>query len=127
MVEDLGQGDEWEAHAKAQKTARASDVRDSGHLLGLAKPLRVRLLDEDVDDGQIFSGVIVNLGLDFLGQSLVDEFIRPPAVPQPLVADFINDRRNLLQQRTQVGVFGGQGQSLMTLTGSAIVKEASRF
>ncbi len=65
MVSDFRQADETEAHTETQQTAGASNIRDPAHLLGLAEPLRVGLLDEDVDDGQILASIVVNLVLDF--------------------------------------------------------------
>jgi hypothetical protein len=53
-----------ESHAKAEQTARAGNVRDATHLLCLSKSLRVRLFDEDVDDGKVLAGVVVDLVLD---------------------------------------------------------------
>ncbi len=44
VVGDFGERDEAEAHAEAEQTAGAGDVRDPAHLLRLAEALRVRLL-----------------------------------------------------------------------------------
>ena len=46
VVRDLREGHEAEAHAEPEKTAGAGNVRSAAHLLGLAEPLRVGLLQE---------------------------------------------------------------------------------
>ena len=53
MIEDLGQTDEAEAHAEAQKSTRAGDVSNSAHLFRLPESLGVGLLDENIDDCQV--------------------------------------------------------------------------
>ena len=67
VIEDLGQTDEAEAHAEAQKSTRAGDVGNSAHLFRLPESLGVGLLDEDVDDGEVALGVVVDLTLDAEG------------------------------------------------------------
>ncbi len=113
VVDDLGQRHETEAHAKSQETARAGNVRNSGHFLRLAEAFRVRLLDEDVDNGEVLPRVVVDLGLDLLGQSLVGE--APAVSPLLLVAHLIDRRRDLLEQRTKPRVFRGQRLPLVAL------------
>lgn len=44
VVRDLREGHEAEAHAEPEKTAGAGNVRSAAHLLGLAEPFCVRLL-----------------------------------------------------------------------------------
>ena len=80
MVQDLGQADKAEAHAQAKQAAAAGNVGYPAHLFRLAEPLRVRLLDEDVDDGQVLPGVLVHVVLDGQGQSLVGYPLPPPPV-----------------------------------------------
>ena len=46
VVRDLRERDEAEAHAEPEKTAGAGNVSSAAHLLGLAEPLRVGLLQE---------------------------------------------------------------------------------
>ena len=46
VVRDLREGDEAEAHAEPEKPAGAGNVGGAAHLLGLAEPLRVGLLQE---------------------------------------------------------------------------------
>ena len=53
MVCNLCQADEAESHAESKKTSAAGNVRDPAHLFSLTEPLGVRLLDEDVDNGQV--------------------------------------------------------------------------
>ena len=53
MVCNLCQADEAESHAQSKKTSAAGNVRDPAHLFSLTEPLGVRLLDEDVDNGQV--------------------------------------------------------------------------
>ena len=80
MVGDLRQGHEGEAHAKAQQASRAGDVRDAAHLLGLPEALRVRLLNEDVNDGQVLAGVVVHLVLQLARESAVVQTLTSPPV-----------------------------------------------
>ncbi len=61
MVSYLRQRHEGEPHAEAEQTTAAGNVRDAGHLLGLAEALAVGLLDEDVDHRQVALGVQVDL------------------------------------------------------------------
>ena len=61
VVCDLRQRHEGEPHAEAEQTPAAGNVRNAGHLLGLAEALAVGLLDEDVDHRQIALGVEVDL------------------------------------------------------------------
>ena len=61
VVEDLCQTHKAEAHTQSQQPPGAGDVGDSAHLLRLAEPLAVWLLDEDVDDRQVAFGVVVYL------------------------------------------------------------------
>ena len=44
VVRDLREGDEAEAHAEPEESAGAGNVSSAAHLLGLAEPLRVGLL-----------------------------------------------------------------------------------
>ena len=53
VVCNLCQADEAESHAESKKTSAAGNVRNSAHLFSLTEPLGVRLLDEDVDNGQV--------------------------------------------------------------------------
>ena len=53
MVCNLCQADEAESHAESKKTSAAGNVRYPAHLFSLTEPLGVRLLDEDVDNGQV--------------------------------------------------------------------------
>ena len=53
MVCNLCQADEAESHAESKKTSAAGNVRNPAHLFSLTEPLGVRLLDEDVDNGQV--------------------------------------------------------------------------
>ena len=85
MVEDFSKADktgeemdgddgckmEPEAHAEAEEAAGAGDVGDPAHLLRLAEPLAVGLLDEDVDDGQVALRVVVDFTLNCQSQGLV--------------------------------------------------------
>ena len=44
MIGNLREADEGEAHAEAEQTTGASNVRDATHLFSFAKPLCVGLL-----------------------------------------------------------------------------------
>ena len=112
VVGDLGERDEGEAHAEAEQTAAGGDVGDAGHLLGLAEALRVALLDEDVDDGEVLVGVLVDLGLDGAGEGLV---VEPPAV---VGAAVLGDVGHRLDDGAEVRVLGAQGKTLVTAASS---------
>ena len=49
VVRDLREGDEAEAHAEPEESAGAGNVSSAAHLLGLAEPLRVGLLQGRIE------------------------------------------------------------------------------
>ena len=103
MIEDLGQTDEAEAHAEAQKSTRAGDVGNSAHLFRLPESLGVRLLNEYVDNGQVLTCIVVNLELDLPGQGLVAQRLGAPSVISIAVGCNV---RCAFQCLAQIGVVG---------------------
>ena len=49
VVRDLREGDEAEAHAEPEESTGAGNVSSAAHLLGLAEPLRVGLLQGRIE------------------------------------------------------------------------------
>ena len=75
--------------------------------------------NEDVDDGQVFSGIEIDLVFHVLGQGLVGQLLRPPAVVLAAVVHHVGDG---LQGGTQVREVCRQRQPLVVLAGPGINK-----
>jgi len=67
VKEDLGPADEAESHAETEQTSGVGNVRRLRDLFVLLKPLGIRILDEDVEHDQVFSGVLQDDLLDRTG------------------------------------------------------------
>lgn len=112
VVGNLCQADKREAHTEAQEAPRAGDEGDAAHLLSLPEALGIGLFNKYIDDGQVASGIVVDLGLHGLGQGLVGHPLCSPEVP---LAAVLLDIWLVFQCGAKVRILSTQWQSFVAL------------
>lgn len=113
MVEDFSQTHKAKSHAKSQETSGAGNICNSAHLFSFPEPLAVRLLDKDVDDGQVALGIFVNLFFYCESQRFVVQPLPTPAI----VLAVIQKVREELKSLAEIRKVGSQWNSLFFLAG----------